>query len=87
MTVHIRETTSNPAQNPNGNSSNGLLGDKTSSSFMQLLMTELRSQDPMAPMNTDTFVSQLVNLNMLDQVSQINQNVKALTLPEVPSGS
>jgi len=87
MTVQMRETTSNQTQNSSGNNSNGLLGDNTNSSFMQLLMTELQSQDPMAPMDTDTFVSQLVNLNMLDQVSQINQNVQLLTSPAVSSGS
>ena len=78
MTVQMRETSSNSTQSSSSNNSSGLLGSDTSSSFMQLLMTELQSQDPMAPMDTDTFVSQLVNLNMLDQVTQINQNVQSI---------
>jgi flagellar basal-body rod modification protein FlgD len=41
--------------------------------FMQLLITQLQNQDPTSPMDPSTFVSQLVEVNSLDQVSQINQ--------------
>jgi len=81
MNVQMRDTTSSQTQNSTGSSPDALIGGSTTSSFMQLLMTELQSQDPMAPMDTDTFVSQLVNLNMLDQVTQINQTVQSLVSP------
>jgi flagellar basal-body rod modification protein FlgD len=41
--------------------------------FMQLLITQLQNQDPTSPMDPSTFVTQLVEVNNLDQVSQINQ--------------
>ena len=43
------------------------------SMFMQLLITQLQNQDPLSPMDPSTFVSQLVGVNSLDQVTQINQ--------------
>jgi flagellar basal-body rod modification protein FlgD len=43
------------------------------STFMTLLITQLKNQDPTQPMDPSTFVSQLVEVNSLDQVTQINQ--------------
>ena len=76
MTVQPRDT-SQPTTST-GNSSSTFLGDSDSSQFMQLLMTELQSQDPMSPMDTDTTVTQLVQLNMLDQVTQIRDLVQSM---------
>lgn len=41
--------------------------------FMQLLMTQLRSQDPLSPMDPSNFVQQLAQVTTLDQLTQINQ--------------
>jgi len=43
------------------------------SMFMQLLITQLQNQDPLSPMDPSTFVTQLVGVNSLDQLTQINQ--------------
>ncbi len=40
---------------------------------MQLLVTQLQNQDPLSPMDPSTFVTQLVGVTSLDQVTQINQ--------------
>lgn len=48
-------------------------GTGIDSMFMQLLITQLQNQDPLSPMDPSTFVTQLVGVNTLDQVSQINQ--------------
>ena len=40
--------------------------------FMQLLITQLQNQDPLSPMDSSTFVNQLVGVNSLDQLTQIN---------------
>jgi flagellar basal-body rod modification protein FlgD len=47
-------------------SSNGL--DPT---FMSLLLAELQSQDPTAPMDTTAMVGQMVSLNQLDELISI----------------
>jgi flagellar basal-body rod modification protein FlgD len=43
------------------------------STFTQLLVAQLKSQDPLNPMDPTQFVSQLVGLNTLDTVTQIYQ--------------
>ena len=41
--------------------------------FTQLLVAQLKSQDPLNPMDPTQFVTQLVGLNTLDAVTQIYQ--------------
>jgi flagellar basal-body rod modification protein FlgD len=55
-------TTSNPIQD-------------TNSMFMKLLVAQLKNQSPLNPVDPTQFTSQLVQFNMLDQLSQINQTL------------
>lgn len=41
--------------------------------FMQLLMTQLKNQDPLSPTDPSSFVQQLAQVTTLDQLTQINQ--------------
>ncbi len=50
----------------------------TSSPFMQLLLAQLQNQDPMSPMDGNQLASQMVQLNLLDEVTQIQQDVAQL---------
>ncbi len=50
----------------------------TSSVFMQLLLAQLQNQDPMSPMDGNQLASQMVQLNLLDEVTQIQQDVAQL---------
>jgi flagellar basal-body rod modification protein FlgD len=52
------------------NSSNDL-----SSTFLNLLATELQNQDPTAPVDSTAMVGQMISLNQLDQLISINQTV------------
>jgi flagellar basal-body rod modification protein FlgD len=56
-------TTSNPIQG-------------TNSMFMKLLVAQLQNQSPLSPVDPTQFTSQLVQFNMLDQLSQINQTLQ-----------
>jgi flagellar basal-body rod modification protein FlgD len=70
----ITNDASSPAAQSSGSSStSGSSGTGIDSMFMQLLITQLQNQDPLSPMDPSTFVTQLVGVNTLDQVSQINQ--------------
>ena len=66
-------TSSTSTQAPTQSSSNNSLGGGMDSMFMQLLITQLQNQDPLSPMDPSTFVTQLVGVNSLDQLTQINQ--------------
>ncbi len=63
----------------NGSKTSGISG-ADSGVFMQLLMTQLQSQDPLSPMDTNSFVSQLVQFNTLDQISQIRELVQSMQI-------
>lgn len=55
-----------------GKSSQSALGS-LDTTFLNLLITELKSQDPTAPMDATQMVGQMVSLNQLDQLIGIHQ--------------
>ena len=73
----INDASSPAAQSSSSSSTSSSSGTGIDSMFMQLLITQLQNQDPLSPMDPSTFVTQLVGVNTLDQVSQINQLLQA----------
>ncbi|MBC7801271.1 MAG: flagellar hook assembly protein FlgD [Gemmatimonadaceae bacterium] len=59
------------------------LGDNVTS-FLTLLMTQLRNQDPTSPMDTNQFTSQLVQFSSVEQ--QINTNSSLQQLIQLTQG-
>ncbi|HYH00153.1 MAG TPA: flagellar hook capping FlgD N-terminal domain-containing protein [Terriglobales bacterium] len=51
----------------------GELGTDTTQTFLTLLMTQLKTQDPLSPMDPKEMVSQLVQFNTLGQIMEIRQ--------------
>jgi flagellar basal-body rod modification protein FlgD len=49
-----------------------------SDAFMTLLMAQLKSQDPMSPMDTNQFVTQLVQFNTLNEITKIRELVSGI---------
>lgn len=45
----------------------------TSANYLQLLISELKAQDPTAPLDPNQMTAQIVSLNQLDQLIQIRQ--------------
>jgi len=46
------------------------------STFLQLLVTELQSQDPTAPMDATQMVGQMLSMNQLNELIAINQTLQ-----------
>src|ERR1700743_695307 len=46
--------------------------------FLQLLTTQLKNQDPLSPMDTNTFTQQLVEMNGVQQQLQTNSLLQQL---------
>lgn len=65
---------------------NGLTGND----FLTLLTAQLKSQDPLQPMDPTAFVGQLVQFNSLQQLIDINQTLSQLGPPasaSAPTGA
>jgi flagellar basal-body rod modification protein FlgD len=68
----------------------GALGQDT---FLQLLVAEMQNQDPLNPMDSTTFVTQLAQFQMLDDLNAIEADVAKLagssggTAPGTGSGA
>ncbi|MGH9488410.1 MAG: flagellar hook capping FlgD N-terminal domain-containing protein [Terriglobales bacterium] len=53
--------------------------------FMSMLTAELQNQDPTNPLDPSQFVSQLVQLNSLEQLASINQELAPSSSPSPSS--
>jgi flagellar basal-body rod modification protein FlgD len=65
-------TTSSTASTSSSSSSSTSTAGLDSSDFMSLLVAEIQNQDPTQPLDPTTFMSQLVQLNTLEQTMDIN---------------
>lgn len=68
------------SQQLNGNSKNGSTG-KTSlgkNDFLKLLVTQMRNQDPINPMDGKEFAAQLAQFNSVEQLINVNKGIEML---------
>lgn len=75
-----------------GSSSNspapGSMSSLTSeNTFLQLLVAQLKNQDPLNPTDSIQFVGQLVQYSELEQLMNINQNISTLVGGSTPPTS
>jgi flagellar basal-body rod modification protein FlgD len=59
----------------------------TQSMFMQLLVAQLQNQSPLNPVDPTQFTAQLVQFNMLDQLTQINNTLTNAFAPAPTTGT
>lgn len=78
--VNIAKNSSSASGAPNvtaaGNALNKLSGDFDS--FLTLLTTQLQNQDPLEPMDSSEFTSQLVSFSSVEQQIQSNKNLETM---------
>ena len=55
------------------------------STFLQLLIAQIKNQDPLNPTDSIQFVGQLVQYSELEQLMGINQGVQSLTGSPTPT--
>ncbi|HMK61491.1 MAG TPA: flagellar hook capping FlgD N-terminal domain-containing protein [Dissulfurispiraceae bacterium] len=48
------------------------------SDFLNLLITQLKNQDPLDPMKDTEFIAQLANFSSLQQMTSVNTNISSL---------
>lgn len=81
ITPHPRAITpfsTNPPENNgsnNNSSSSANTASITANDFLQLLVTEMRNQDPTTQSDPNEYINQLVQVNSLEQLIEINQDL------------
>ncbi len=72
----IAPKASTPSSTGSNNSdSNNLMGGIGKSDFLQLLVAQLRNQDPLQPMQDGEFIAQMAQLNTVEQLTTMNNNL------------
>jgi len=77
MLAHLNQLAAMATSSGTGTSSSSSTSGSggTQNMFMQLLTTQLENQSPLNPVDPDQMTTEIVQLNMLDQLSQINQTL------------
>lgn len=75
MSTIVDSIASQSTQNISGAAAEDLKGQ-----FLELLVTQLKNQDPTKPVENEEFVSQLAQLTALEQQQQITETNSALLL-------
>ena len=68
------------AQTGASTSTSSISGD-TTGTFLKILVTELKSQDPTSPLDPNQMTQQIVAMNQLDQLISIHQILQGSTVP------
>jgi len=55
--------------------------------FLQLLVTQLKNQDPLNPQDSSAFVAQLAQLTQVEQTYNINTNLQQLLSSQINAGA
>lgn len=58
-----------------GSTNNGFVSQNT---FLTLLITQLKNQDPMNPQDSSQFVSQLASFSSLEQMTEVNKKMESV---------
>lgn len=61
-------------------------GELDKMAFLRLLVTQLKNQNPLDPMDNREFLSQLAQFNALEQMQALNQQMAELTAIQVAAG-
>ena len=93
MTVSSTSTPTNPVTGGSASSSspssataaNGADQLTNESTFLQLLVAQIKNQDPMNPTDSMQFIGQLVQFSQLEQLLGINQNITTLVKDVAPA--
>ena len=76
---------SNTAATDNGQSTTGTTTKDLASKevFLQLLVSQIKNQDPLNPMDSTNFVSQLAQFSQLEAVLGMRKDLQAVLNPPV----
>ena len=77
-TMNTPKANAAASSSDDSSSSSSSSADGLSSTFMQLLIAEIQTQDPTQPMDPTTMITQLVQLNSLSSLESIQSSISAI---------
>jgi flagellar basal-body rod modification protein FlgD len=77
--AQAQATSGTGSSSPSSSSSSSLNSLTSENTFLQLLIAQIKNQDPLNPTDSIQFVGQLVQYSELEQLMGINQGVQTLT--------
>jgi flagellar basal-body rod modification protein FlgD len=82
MTTHPTTSATVPTMSTPASATTQALAQQTASlgedAFMQLLVTQLKNQDPTQPQDSSQFVTQLAQFSSLEKLTTMNQSLTTL---------
>ncbi|MDP7421258.1 MAG: flagellar hook capping FlgD N-terminal domain-containing protein [bacterium] len=74
----VTGVTSTGVETPTDLFSSGIDNSMGKDDFLHLLITELRYQDPLEPMDNQDFIAQMAQFSSLEQMTNVNTNLQLL---------
>ncbi|HEY6990909.1 MAG TPA: flagellar hook capping FlgD N-terminal domain-containing protein [Bryobacteraceae bacterium] len=83
----VSNTTGANGANASPDKTNGISGLANENTFLQLLVAQLKNQNPSQPMDGTTFVTQLAQFSELEQSLASRQDLDAIVAKYAPATS
>ena len=83
--AQAQATSGTGSSSPSSSSSSSLNSLTSESTFLQLLVAQIKNQDPLNPTDSIQFVGQLVQYSELEQLMGINSGIQTLTGATTPT--
>jgi flagellar basal-body rod modification protein FlgD len=82
MATSLNPITSNPspapAPPPPASTGSGSLPEANQATFLKLLVTQIKNQDPLNPADSTQFLTQLAQFSELEQMVNVNSNLQQI---------
>lgn len=82
--MNVTEVSSTPTQSLDGGLFNS---DDNGQTFLLLLVTQMKNQDPLNPQDPTQFVSQLAEFSSLEQLTQIRKSIDVVAAASAVDGA
>jgi flagellar basal-body rod modification protein FlgD len=78
--ITVKDSTYTPTTSTSTTSKSGAItSDQSGTAFMSLLLAQMKNQNPMEPMDDSAMISQMAQLNSLDELKKISESLSTMS--------